>query len=97
MENSTPPDDLPLVLVAWNDANTDNDPVTIESVRAVHKPMVVHTLGWLLYEDEDGLTVVNEWYFDSYRGRTFIPRGMLISVTPYKLSRPRTKKPPPPT
>jgi hypothetical protein len=84
--------DLPLVLVEWLDASTDNEPITTESVDGVHRPMVMHTLGWLLKADDIGVTVVNEYYDSTYRGRTFIPAGMIVSVIPYTLSRPRKKK-----
>lgn len=84
---------LPLVLVTWNDANTGNeDVVTPENVEAYHKPTVVYTLGWLLRDDVKGVTIVNEYYDEFYRGRTFIYRPMIISVTPFNLSKPRVVK-----
>lgn len=94
---------LPLVLCIWNDANTGTDDVvTAENLESFHKPTVVHTLGWLLRDDEKGVTLVNEYYDATYRGRTFIYRPMIISVTPFKLSKPRQPKkqkpdPPPST
>ncbi len=84
---------LPLVLVTWNDANTGNeDVVTPENVEAYHKPTIVYTLGWLLRDDAKGITLVNEYYDEFYRGRTFIYRPMIISVTQFNLSKPRAKK-----
>lgn len=83
--------DLQLVLVEWLDANTDNDAVTLDNVNAYHKAWTVHTLGWCMREDEEGITLVTEYYDDAFRGRTFIPRAMIKSVTPYVLSRPRRK------
>jgi len=81
---------LPLVIVAWNDANTGNeDVVTLETVDSYHKPTVIHTIGWLLKGDDNGVTLVNEYYDGYFRGRTFIPGGMVISITPYNLSKPR--------
>jgi hypothetical protein len=80
---------LPLVLVEWLDANTDNEPVTEDNVSSVHRPYVIHTLGWVLQHDDIGITLCNEFYLDSYRGRTFIPAGMIVHVTPYNLARPR--------
>jgi hypothetical protein len=89
-------DKLPLVLVIWNDANTGgDDAVTTENLESYHKPTVVHTLGWLLKSDDKGVTLVNEYYDSTYRGRTFIYRPMIISVQPYKLSKPRRKAVPP--
>ena len=83
---------LPLVIVEWDDAWTDEQTVTLEDVRASHKPMVVTTIGWLLLEDEVGVSLANEFYGGTYRGRTFILRSMVKSVTPYVLTKPRKKK-----
>jgi hypothetical protein len=84
--------DLQLVLVEWLDANTDNEGVTEDTVMLHHKPWIIHTLGWLLYEDESGITLVTEYYDNYYRGRSFIPKGMIKTITPYKLSQPRKPK-----
>lgn len=83
---------LPLVVVEWNDAWIDGaDPVTLADVAASHKPKVIVTLGYVLRDDDIGLSLANEYYEDesTYRGRTFIPRSMVKKVTTYKLSRPR--------
>lgn len=85
---------LPLVVVTWNDAWTKEDGVAIDDVRMHHAPIVVTTIGYLLLQDEVGVSIANEYYDDIYRGRTFIPGGMVRSVTPYKLSKPRTPKTP---
>lgn len=84
--------DLPLVLVEWLDANTDNEEINEENVHTFHKPWVIHTLGWLLKEDEVGVTICNEYYKDYYRGRTFIPRGMVVSMVPFRLAKYPKKK-----
>lgn len=92
-------DKLPLVLCEWKDANTGgDDAVTADNLDSYHKPTTVHTLGWLLKDDAEGVTLVNEVYDSTYRGRTFIYRPMIVSVTPYQLSKRRRKKAdPPPT
>lgn len=85
--------DLPLVLVEWNDAwGKGEEPVTLSDVAATHQPTVIHTLGWVLLEDEDGISLANEYYLDTYRGRTFIPRVLVRSVTPFSLTKPRKRK-----
>lgn len=89
---------LPLVVVEWNDAWIDgSDPVNLAEVGTSHKPKVIVTLGYVLKDDDVGLSLANEYYEDEsvYRGRTFIPRQMVKTVTPYRLSRPRTKRQPP--
>lgn len=83
---------LPLVVVVWNDAWTNELGVTKDDVRASHKPMVVTTIGWLLLDDEIGISIANELYDDTYRGRTFILRSMIQSVTPFALSTPRKRR-----
>lgn len=84
-------------MVAWKDANTGgDDAVSLENVDAYHKATLVHTLGWLLKEDSEGVTIVNEYYDSTFRGRTFIYRPMIVSITPYKLSKPRKVKIPKP-
>lgn len=87
---------LPLVMVAWNDANFDHDTaVTLETVGDLHKPTVVTTLGWVLRHDTVGITLVNEFFDSTYRGRTFIHAPMIISVTPFNLVKPRKRQAPP--
>ena len=80
------------MLVSWNDANTDSEPVTLATVTSVHKPYLVHTLGWLLFEDAAGLTLVTEYYEDAFRGRTYIPRAMVESIVQYSLTKKRQKR-----
>lgn len=90
--------DLPLVIVEWNDAWTDGaEPVLASEAHIEHRPKVIVTLGWLLKDDDTGVQIASEHYKDdsTYRGRTFIPRGMIRDVTPFTLSRPRKKKVPP--
>ena len=85
----------PFVEVVWNDAWVRADePVTLADVAASHKPMVIHTLGYLLREDEVGVSLANEFYDEdgTFRGRTFIYRPMLISVKPYRPPR-KPRKP----
>lgn len=84
---------LPLVVVVWDDAWVRADePLVLNEVSASHKPMTVHTIGWLLMEDERGVSVANEFYEETYRGRTFIPRAMVRTVTKFALAKPRKKR-----
>jgi hypothetical protein len=86
---------LPLVLVTWNDAWIDaNDPVNLADVAASHKPKVIKTLGYVLLQNETGISLANEYYADEdvYRGRTFVFGPMIISVEPYKLTKQRRKR-----
>lgn len=87
-----------LVIVRWNDAWQDQENFsTAHGIASTHSPMPISTLGWVIQDDEEGISIVNEQStqdgHDVFRGRTFIPRAMIKSVTPYNLTKPRTKRP----
>lgn len=87
---------LPLVVVEWDDAWIDGtEPITLTEAHVQHKPKVIVTLGYLLLDNAIGISVAAEYYKDEdvYRGRTFIPRAMVKSVKPYKLTTPRKERP----
>lgn len=93
--------DKRLVLVEWKDAWQDQENfATAHGIKSTHAPLLVKTLGWLVEDDEEGLSVVCEISGQSgsevYRGRTFIPKAMVIKVTEFKLTKPKIKKPKPP-
>lgn len=81
-----------LVVVEWNDAWTSEEAVSDDMAVMVHKPELVTTIGWVLVDNDEGLQLSNEFYGTTYRGRTLIPRAMIKSVTPFKLSKPRQSK-----
>lgn len=80
----------PIVKVIWHDAWADaTEPININEVHMKHQPMIMTTLGWLLIDNEGGISIANEQYIDdagmeTYRGRTFIPRAMVNQVIPFK-------------
>lgn len=86
-------------IVIWDDAyGKGADYVSLQNVHEAHHPTVMKTLGWVLKDDSVGVSIANECCMDDgedyYRGYTFIPRSLIKSVTPFKLSRPRRKKVP---
>lgn len=87
-----------LAAVSWNDAWADaHDTVAPTDLDEKHKPTVMKTVGWILRDDEAGISLFNERCLDagdtSYRSRTFIPRMMVISVEPVvKPRKPRKPK-----
>jgi hypothetical protein len=83
--------DLPLVVVRWDDAWTTETPASLDG-HLVHKPERVTTIGWLLKDDAVGIQLANEFYDETYRGRTFVPRAMIVTVTPFKLAKVRQVK-----
>ena len=88
-----------LVLVSWDDAWGDTDGfATLHGIQQTHHPMLVQTLGWLLQDDEMGISLANEQSTadgqPTYRGRTFIPRAMIKDVMLFKMTKARRPKPP---
>lgn len=85
------------VEVQWDDAWQDQENfATAHGIAVTHAPMLVKTRGWLIQDDEVGISVANEQSSqdgqDVFRGRTFIPRAMVKGVTPFNLTRPKTKR-----
>lgn len=86
----TIPTSLPIVIVEWDDAQgSATKAFTIGEVP--HQAIVMHTLGWLVKDDMKGVSIATEAYLEDgltyYRGHTFVPRGMVRQITPYKLTK----------
>lgn len=86
--------DRPFVLVRWLDAWQDQENfATAHGIASTHEPMPVETIGWLIQDDDIGVSVVNERStqdgHDVFRGRTFVPRAMIQNVIPYNMTKPR--------
>ena len=92
-----------LILCRWLDAWVDgSDTVGVNDPDPKHAPTIMETIGWLLQDTTEGVSLFNERCVDAgsdlYRSRTFIPRALILKVTPFTMSRPRSKiKSPPPT
>jgi hypothetical protein len=70
-----------LVRVRWNDAHAGgHEQYDVASVP--HAPLVIETFGWLLRDDDAGVSVASEYLPETsnYRSYTFIPRGMVVEV-----------------
>ena len=82
----------PIVCVAWEDAH--GSIATAYSEHEIpHASVVILTIGWLLRQDEVGISVANEYCGDgTWRGVTFVPHGMMQSVTPILTRTPRKKR-----
>lgn len=87
-------------LDAWKSAGLD---ISVANVAEHHKPATMETRGWLLKQDDVGVTLANECCLDDddddFRGPTFIPAKMVKSVEDYppkKIRKPRlhAEKPP---
>ena len=83
----------------WRDAWADAvEGVTLKDVADKHRPTIMETRGWLLYEDADGVSILGERCLDIgddyYRGRSYIPKVLIQSISPWpavKARKPRRK------
>lgn len=80
----------PLVRVVWLDAH--GSAVSSYSLDEIpHAAVKVETYGLLLKQDEVGISIASEICDgDTYRGYSFMPAGMLVSVTP--VTKPRKQR-----
>jgi len=84
------------VIAVWDDAKGDAlKQVTLKDVADWHMPTVMQTMGWLLLDNDKGITIASERCLDegddTYRTTTFIPRSLLRSVTEFKLATPKKR------
>ncbi len=95
MSNTLP---LPqFVIVEWDDPNSSSvEVITEENLEAFHVPEAMKTAGWLLRDDDRGVSIANEVYFERdkprWRGHTFIMRALIRAVTPAKLQVSKKRK-----
>jgi hypothetical protein len=84
-----------LALVVWNDAHADLDQAWIQADGYSHAPLRVTTVGWIVKDDQEGVTLFSESIADtesaSFRARSFIPRGMIVDISPLASKKPRKK------
>lgn len=90
---SSTKDEITFVEVKWEDAWGDATVAVFpQDAHEGHKAEVIRTYGWLVLKTDKGVSIFSEKCDDgSYRGRSFIPRAMILSLTPLKLSKPRKK------
>lgn len=73
-----------MVVVRWKDAQSSTTKVYKEEDDAnYHVPIVMETVGWLLKDDERGISVMNEAFQEdgvNYRGHTFILRSLIMDI-----------------
>ena len=71
---------FPFAILVWDDAFVANGEVTAEEIS--HHPVRFYSAGWVLREDEHGVSIAAEWSPDqsNFRGVTFVPRGMIREV-----------------
>ena len=84
-----------LVRVDWIDSNGSRDSwVPLEAVRDV-SPMDVHSVGWLVHEDDVSIVLVPHFASDSVAGDFRIPKVAITSMRDLvQRGPPRSKKKP---
>lgn len=87
------------VVVIWNDAKATLEELTIDEIKAMHKPDKIHTQGYIIVDDETGISIAGEWLpgnrtsdDDSYRSVSFIPKGMIQEVIQFAKPKSRRDK-----
>ena len=82
-----------MIVLLWKDAHTSTDEFSITELNDKHRPWQIETVGWLLRNDEEGVSLANEKTgSDTFRGHTFVLKSMVVSVKPYKTPRKRKSK-----
>ena len=80
---TTSHDDHPLVAITWDDAHgSSTQDINANHLDAIHLPIIMTTVGWLIKQDEVGFTLSGEWCVvdGDYRGHTFIPFDMVKNI-----------------
>lgn len=74
-----------LVVIEWGDAWVHGPWDDHESSKAKAKPVIVYTVGWMIKKDAKGVLVAAQIAGDTqFANQSFIPRGMIRSVTVLK-------------
>lgn len=78
-----------LVLVEWEDAaNIDPDQTWVDAdPLAKYEPVIIQTIGFLIYEDEHRLVLTADMSDGFIGPRTQLPRGMIRKIQRLKVSR----------
>jgi hypothetical protein len=83
-----------MTVVVWHDAHSTLEELNEQDIQKGHKPNVIHTSGYLVVEDADGISIAGEWLpanksdtYETYRNITFIPRPLVQSVGTVKRSK----------
>lgn len=91
----TRPPLLPFALITWRDAHSDHNQWAVEAVP--HIPLMITSAGWIIREDEAGITLASEQVMDNgsitYRGRTFILAETVVTVQRLSLGTRRKRAP----
>lgn len=89
----------PFGLVRWMDAHSPaaTDAYSATDIDSLHRPYPIITMGWILRDDADGVTIGGEWVGgQEFRNLTIVQRVLVVETVRLKLPRPpRAKRPAP--
>jgi hypothetical protein len=79
--------DRQFAVVIWDDAHKTHEELHDDEIN--HKPSLCQTYGWIIKNDDVGITVASEWGPEDgiWRDSTFVPHGMVREVVLLSLSR----------
>ena len=79
----------PLVICTWLDAH-GTGVGALRDHELPHEALRIHTVGWLLRDDDKGVSLAAEECEDgAWRGVTFVPRVLIETVKPVRKVRVR--------
>lgn len=82
-----------LAKVVWKDAHGVAGTTALALHEIPHGGILITSYGLILKQDLEGVSIASEVCEDgTYRGYTFVPAGMLVSVTP--VIKPKTPRKP---
>jgi hypothetical protein len=82
----------PRVEVLWDDAHFDPDELNADDARKKHRPWKYSTIGYLVISDAAGVSLAQDVGEDgATRGRTFIPRVLVVEEVVLKVTVPRRR------
>jgi hypothetical protein len=71
----------PVVAVSWEDASAMDDGAWVANKDHEYTPKMFISVGFLLYDGADGITLTSAWSEDMVAARDKIPRKMVHSIT----------------
>jgi hypothetical protein len=76
-----------MVCVTWEDASAPDDGPWAENKDHTYKPHMFESVGFLLYDGPDGITLTSSWSDTIVAARDYIPRGMIHKIKKLKYGR----------
>lgn len=86
----------PFIAIEWHDSSSPDATAIFDAknLSDAHGEMPVITCGWLLKEDEQGVTLASEWFAGTteFRGLTCILKANIVHRAELRAVKPRVRK-----